>query len=106
MGPDSVGKIWSVEKSFKSPFIHQELICGTGKVKGLFKGPFKIFHLKRAPDSLRILLHPVICATMKNGINGGGVATVSQFPRILGMNISLGIGTNMERWTMVDGAAD
>ena len=43
---------------------------------------------------------------MKNGINGGGVATVSQFPRILGMNISLGIGTNMERWTMVDGAAD
>ena len=46
-------------------------------------------------QSTRILLHPVICATMKNGINVG-VATVSQFPRIiLGMNISLGIGTHV-----------
>ena len=41
LGPDSDGKIWSFEKSFKSPYINQEWICSTGKVKGLSKGPFK-----------------------------------------------------------------
>ena len=55
-----------------------------------------------APSAINeiITAHSVACATMKNGISGG-VATVSQiaipypWDTVLGMNISLGIGTHV-----------